>query len=196
MNCTDLRYLKTEEKIQNSLLELLKEKELKAITIKEICDRAKISRNAFYQHYGYKEDVYNQMIKIVVTEIENATTPLIPDSTGMNRDTNNLYAEQIINGVIRVKPILQTMLINDDGATLRQLTDILYKRNMEIILSFYGIKKCTDAIELYVSYYSAGIAEIIIRWVKMPGNDRETVVKILSEQMWRNGSELPKSLME
>jgi len=196
MNFTDLRYLKTEEKIQNSLLELLKEKELKAITIKEICDRAKISRNAFYQHYGYKEDVYNQMIKIVVTEIENATTPLIPDSTGMNRDTNNLYAEQIINGVIRVKPILQTMLINDDGATLRQLTDILYKRNMEIILSFYGIKKCTDAIELYVSYYSAGIAEIIIRWVKMPGNDRETVVKILSEQMWRNGSELPKSLME
>ena len=54
MNFTDLRILKTQERLQNSLLELLDTKELKEITVKEICDKAGISRNAFYQHYSYK----------------------------------------------------------------------------------------------------------------------------------------------
>ena len=54
MNFTDLRILKTQERLQNAMLELLQSKELKAITVKEICDKAGISRNAFYQHYGYK----------------------------------------------------------------------------------------------------------------------------------------------
>lgn len=40
MNFTDLRILKTQERLQNALLELLETKELKAITVKEICDKA------------------------------------------------------------------------------------------------------------------------------------------------------------
>ena len=36
MNFTDLRVLKTQERLQNALLELLETNELKAITVKEI----------------------------------------------------------------------------------------------------------------------------------------------------------------
>lgn len=62
MNFTDLRIIKTQERLQNALLGLLGTKELKAITVKEICEKAGKSRNAFYQHYGYKEDLYDQMV--------------------------------------------------------------------------------------------------------------------------------------
>ena len=59
MNFTDLRIMKTQERLQNALLSLLETKALKAVTVKEICDKAGISRNAFYQHYSYKEDQHN-----------------------------------------------------------------------------------------------------------------------------------------
>ena len=78
MNFTDLRILKTQERLQNALLELLKSKELKAITVKEICGLAGISRNAFYQHYGYKEDLYDQMVAQATETIREALNPIIP----------------------------------------------------------------------------------------------------------------------
>ena len=40
MNFTDLRIIKTQERLQNALLGLLGTKELKAITVKEICEKA------------------------------------------------------------------------------------------------------------------------------------------------------------
>lgn len=40
MNFTDLRILRTQEQFQNALLELLETKQLKEISVKEICDKA------------------------------------------------------------------------------------------------------------------------------------------------------------
>lgn len=81
MNFTDLRILKTQERLQNALLELLETKDLKAVTVKEICDKAGISRNAFYQHYGYKEDLYDQMVERAKERIRDSLTPAIPDAS-------------------------------------------------------------------------------------------------------------------
>lgn len=81
MNFTDLRILKTQERLQNALLELLETKDLKAVTVKEICDKAGISRNAFYQHYGYKEDLYDQMVERATERIRDSLTPAIPDAS-------------------------------------------------------------------------------------------------------------------
>ena len=43
--------------ITNTLLELLKEKELSDINIGEITDKAEVSRNSFYRNYADKEDI-------------------------------------------------------------------------------------------------------------------------------------------
>ena len=103
MNFTDLRIMKTQEKLQNALLELLAEKELKAITVKEICDRAGISRNAFYQHYGYKEDLYEQMVARATENILDSLVPIVPDASHLSRETVALYAKHIIEGISQVK---------------------------------------------------------------------------------------------
>lgn len=62
MNQTKNQLYKTnEELIQTTFLSLLKEKEISQITIREICDIAKVNRSTFYRHY---EDIYALMSSI------------------------------------------------------------------------------------------------------------------------------------
>lgn len=57
----DLRVRYTRTVIQESFLELLKEKPLNKITVKELCTAAGIHRGTFYKHY---QDCYDLMEKI------------------------------------------------------------------------------------------------------------------------------------
>lgn len=51
MKNMDTRVRYTRSALRSALLELLKEKSIDKITIKEICDRAKLNRGTFYLHY-------------------------------------------------------------------------------------------------------------------------------------------------
>ena len=48
---TDARVRFTRKIIQETFLDLLKDKPISKITVKEICDKAKINRGTFYKHY-------------------------------------------------------------------------------------------------------------------------------------------------
>lgn len=50
------RSLSTEECLKNTLIALLKDKELVDISVTELCDTAEINRSTFYEHY---EDVFS-----------------------------------------------------------------------------------------------------------------------------------------
>ncbi|MBR5509514.1 MAG: TetR/AcrR family transcriptional regulator [Lachnospiraceae bacterium] len=52
----DRRIRKTEQALQNAFSELIKEKELTLITIRELCERADINKSTFYLHY---RDIYD-----------------------------------------------------------------------------------------------------------------------------------------
>lgn len=56
------RYSDTEQRIDRVFMELLEKKELKEITVSEICRRADIHRTTFYGHYT---DVYDLMYKML-----------------------------------------------------------------------------------------------------------------------------------
>lgn len=51
---TDARIRYTRQTIQQVFIDLLKQKPLGKITVKEICEKAQINRSTFYKHY---EDV-------------------------------------------------------------------------------------------------------------------------------------------
>lgn len=180
MNFTDLRILKTQERLQNALLELLEQKELKAITVKEICDKAGISRNAFYQHYGYKEDLYDQMVAQATEEIRNSLAPIIPDASHLDRNTMELYAKHIIDGIYKVKSLIFVMLKADDGIFLRQMTDLVFGQFLTTAFSFYGIKD-SEELRLYYEFLSAGVAAFIIKWILDDALTESKAVTLLTE---------------
>ncbi len=193
MNFTDLRIMKTQEKLQNALLELLGEKELKAITVKEICDRAGISRNAFYQHYGYKEDLYEQMVARATENILDSLVPIVPDASHLSQDTVALYAKHIIEGISQVKELIYVMLKGDDGQFLRQMTDLMFGQHLTNAISFFGVKDSME-LRLYYEFQSAGMAAFIIKWILDSQLSEDEAIILLTDILLRAPSDPPARL--
>ncbi len=190
MNFTDLRVIKTEERLQNALLELLETKELKEITVKEICDKANISRNAFYQHYGYKEDLYNQMVARATEGIKGSLMPVIRDASMVKEETIVSYAKHIIAGISKVRSLIYVMLKGDDGKFLRQLTDLIFEQNLANALSFFDMED-TVALRLHYEFQSAGMAAFIIRWILDEGLSEEKAAELLAKILLQAPSKKP-----
>ena len=179
MNFTDLRILKTQERLQNSLLELLDTKELKEITVKEICDKAGISRNAFYQHYSYKEDLYDQMVARATEGIRDSLMPITQDASAVKKETIVSYAKHIIEGISEVRELIYVMLKGDDGKFLRQLTDLIFEQNLTNALSFFEMKD-SEELRLYYEFQSAGMAAFIIKCILDEGLSEEKEAELLA----------------
>ncbi len=192
MNFTDLRILKTQERLQNAMLELLQSKELEAITVKEICDKAGISRNAFYQHYGYKEDLYDQMVAQATERIRESLHPVVPDASCVGPDTVTSYAKKIIAGVDEVRDLISIMLKGDNGIFLRDLTDLIFRQNMTNAMAFFNIED-SEELRLFYEYVSAGMAAFIIRWSLNREIPEEKAIRILSDILLQAPSRIPPS---
>jgi len=51
----------TERKLKNGLIVLLKEKPLRKITVKELCESASVNRTTFYKYYGSPYDLFDSI---------------------------------------------------------------------------------------------------------------------------------------
>lgn len=193
MNFTDLRILKTQERLQNALLELLDTKELKAITVKEICDKAGISRNAFYQHYGYKEDLFDRMAARATEKMQKSLTPIIPDIDHLEGDSIRLYAKQIIGAVSEVRELIEVMLKGDEGKFLRQLTDLIFGQFLTNAFPFFRVKDSPE-LRLYYEFLSAGMAAFIIRWILDGDLTDDQAAALLAEILEKVSIQLPSRL--
>ena len=68
----DLRIEKTERGIKNAFIELRSRKSLEKITVKELCESARINKSTFYAHYKDIYDLSDAMEEEVVQSITNS----------------------------------------------------------------------------------------------------------------------------
>lgn len=68
----DLRIEKTERGIKNAFIELRSRKPLEKITVKELCESARINKSTFYAHYKDIYDLSDAMEEVVVQSIANS----------------------------------------------------------------------------------------------------------------------------
>ncbi len=83
----DLRVKRTRKFLFDSLLLLIKEKDLENISVNEICERALVHRTTFYKHYEDKYDLLYQGTRAMFDEL--ALTVEFPDIT----------SESVANGI-------------------------------------------------------------------------------------------------
>ena len=65
----DLRIKRTQKSIKNAFYELIVEKGFDHISVKDITERAMISRNTFYLHYNVKFDLLNKICDELVFKL-------------------------------------------------------------------------------------------------------------------------------
>ncbi len=97
---TDRRTKYTKTVLKESILKLMKEKQLSKISIKEICEGADINRTTFYAHYADQYDLLRQIEDEVVSEITNALSEFsnISDTTQTYKMIKRIFEYVAQNG--------------------------------------------------------------------------------------------------
>ena len=67
----DLRIEKTEKGIKNAFIELRSKKPLEKITVRELCEIARINKSTFYSHYKDIYDLSDTLEGEAVSHIRN-----------------------------------------------------------------------------------------------------------------------------
>lgn len=81
---TDKRILKTKKALKQTLMELIREKPFRKITVKEICDKANTSRITFYTYYDDKYDLLGDLVRDFEREIYERYDELQKDNNAGN----------------------------------------------------------------------------------------------------------------
>ena len=68
----DLRIKKTKRAIRSAFAELIKEKPMEKITVKEIAERAEINKTTFYAHYETVYELAQETVAEVISQINTA----------------------------------------------------------------------------------------------------------------------------
>ncbi|MBP8865245.1 MAG: TetR/AcrR family transcriptional regulator [Acetobacterium sp.] len=66
----DFRVVKSKEMIRSAFLDLVQEKGSAAVTVKSICDNAKLSRKTFYTYYETKEALCNDLLAELFSHLQ------------------------------------------------------------------------------------------------------------------------------
>ncbi|MCE5220265.1 MAG: TetR/AcrR family transcriptional regulator [Clostridium sp.] len=99
----DRRIRKTQQAIQTSFAKLILNKDIKDVTIKELCEEADINKSTFYLHYkdiydcadSFMNDVVDKTIKVIepydFTELVNHMPKIIEKILSIFGENRDLY---------------------------------------------------------------------------------------------------------
>jgi len=156
----DRRIGKTQKSIRDALINLLEEKDVSQITIKELAECANINRKTFYMHYSSIDAIFD---KIEDETIEKFL--LILDKCDFFHDQFNEYAFfTSLNDVINEDFDFYKKLIRANSYNFllikvkKILKDILIER-------FYKkLNNDKEVLNLYAEFTASGIMSMYIEW--------------------------------
>jgi AcrR family transcriptional regulator len=91
----DLRVIKTIEAIKSSFETLICEKDYEKITVKELCDRARINKKTFYNYYQTLDDLLSEMqMELSQGYIDRVKDYVLPDDLEKVNREFFLFSEQ------------------------------------------------------------------------------------------------------
>ena len=157
---SDRRTLKTKKAIFQAFSELLKEKELRKITVQEIVDKADISRVTFYKYYLDVYDLYDKIESELLTNIGLITLQLADK-------TFNEFFKELINYVYNNRVTFEMVFSPNVTNKLReQVSRIIEGILKKIYSEKLGISIDNEDLAYLCCYRSSGFLAVIQRWVQ------------------------------
>ncbi|MGN0491801.1 TetR/AcrR family transcriptional regulator [Ruminococcus sp.] len=176
------RYAEMDIKMKSAVLELMKNNEIEKITVKKICETAKVNRSTFYAHYIDVFDLIEQMDEFLSKEL----------MSGYDSSTK-LFAEGSF--ILFLKHIKKYNYFY--RISLSQKMSFPLKRGFYTLWEWIVKPNCIengisdeDEIMYYFVYFEAGLTLVLKRW--LDNECKESEEKI--EQILRNC--IPKAIMK
>ena len=143
----DRRVVKTKRAIRNALVQLLSEKELDQITVKELADRADINRKTFYNYYNGVHQVIDEIESEIVTACDQAI-----QEVDFRRDLKHpsVYFEKLTN------------ILNSDQSLVYKITDLLKEKVRDALLQQLPCDE--QQADIIVDYAVTGMIAVYQTW--------------------------------
>lgn len=172
---SDRRTIKTEQNIIEIFLKLLSQKRLSQISVAEITRNANINRGTFYLHYKDVFDLYDQVVKMVLNDLESAFDETYPEGSSTNfRD----LTKHIINYVDQKEDVFSVLLNSDRGPSFIEKVRQLFVGK---ILIKENIDKTDSSDVIDVIYNVNGIVGVLMAWqLGTYGLSEECMIKQLT----------------
>ncbi len=157
---SDRRTLKTKKAIFQAFSELLKEKQLRKITVQEIVDKADISRVTFYKYYLDVYDLYDKVENELLTNIALITLQLA------DKPSEEFFKE-IINYIYHNRVIFDMVFGQNSTNKLRDKMSHLIEGTLQKIYSEkLGISINNENLAYICCYHSSGFLAVIQKWIQ------------------------------
>ncbi len=150
---TDRRVKYTRMVLRESLLEILKERPIERITVKEICDMADVNRSTFYVHYGSPQELLDSIRKEMYDEIVQKKRDFTDVKSYMNQICEVIYEYRD----------LMTVLVK--SGKVEQMMQIANLWKDDFIRGMGGIGLPMEKLETAFLYVTCGAFSVIITWV-------------------------------
>ena len=154
------RTLKTKKAIFQAFSELLKEKELRKITVQEVVDKADISRVTFYKYYLDVYDLYDKIENELLTNIGLITLQLA------DKPSDEFFKElvtYIYNNRVTFDMVFSPNSTNKLRDKLSHIIEGIFKK---IYSEKIGISIDSEDLAYICCYRSSGFLAVIQRWVQ------------------------------
>jgi len=172
----DRRVRKTKKALTDGLAQLMLEKDLRNITVRELADKADVHRATFYAHYVDVYDLYEQMENATVEELSGI---IASDPTHTYDGIINVIVDFICNNKKMCRLFLDKNL---NRRFYERVSNLLEEKFTEICLSESGQDELTEEWKYYVSYHMQGCLSVISRWVKNDfSNPKEEIIEIIEK---------------
>ena len=186
MNKNESKYFNTAVKMDKAFLSLLEKKDFSYITVKEICEKAKVNRSTFYLHYETLEDLLSESVEYMneqfLAYMKQDTNVFMTRILECPLDELYLVTPQYLTPYLKYikenKRLFLTVKNLNTNEVLEESYDKMFQFVFAPILERYQV---SDEIRKYMmAFYVQGLMAIIAQWLK---NDCEDTIEQMIDVM-------------
>jgi AcrR family transcriptional regulator len=155
-----IRYTRTA--IRESLMELMKEKSILSVSVKDICDLADISRSTFYDHFKDQYDLLKQIEDETLAYFEDMLIKYKDKPT--KKETGQMVEEMLTYIANNGKTIHVLLSENGDIGFQKKLLYHFIMHNQ--IMKFFSEKQNDETKPYYSVFLVHGAIGLIQHWLK------------------------------
>ncbi|MGI6154097.1 MAG: TetR/AcrR family transcriptional regulator [Christensenellaceae bacterium] len=175
---------RTKEKLRQALTELLQEKPLQSIKVRELADRVDINRGTFYLYY---KDIYD-----MIDQIENEMLEAFNDIVKLRVSKNDgASPDPVLSDVFTFLANNADICIaligpNGDLAFVNKLKELVRERCLYYWTEIYNAKS-TRYFDYFYAFFIAGCVGMFEEWLKSGMQETPEEMADILDRMIMNG---------
>lgn len=171
-NADNRRVKLTKKLLKDALIDIMRQKNIGAVTVKELCEKADMNRSTFYNHYETVNDLYNDVIADVCADL----AALKRKAEEKDAVRSHRFVESVLEYFLKNRELFLVLLSDRGqigiGEAITNMTEAFIDRENASGFSRY----CTQFI-------IAGMSSLVWMWLNdddaLPAHDMALLINML-----------------